>query len=65
MIPTLVHGVIDYVAVLGVEALSRLGFSPQVSGLLAGSARVHGLYSVATDYELGAGVTSHAWASRD
>lgn len=56
MIPTRVHAAIDWVAVLGVEMMGHCSlFSPQVRGLLKGSARVHAAYAAATDYELGLG----------
>lgn len=57
MIPTRVHAVIDWVAVVGVELMGRCGlFSRRVQDLLRSSARVHACYAAATDYELGAGL---------
>ena len=57
MIPTRVHAVIDWIAVVGVELMGRCGlFSPRVRDLFKGSARVHACYAAATGYELGAGV---------
>ncbi len=57
MIPTRVHGVIDWVAVVGVELMGQSDlFSRRVQGFFRGSARVHALYAAATDHELGAGV---------
>ena len=57
MIPTRVHAVIDWIAVLGVELMGRSGlFSRRVEDLFKSSARVHAVYAAATDYELGAGV---------
>ena len=55
--PTRVHGVIDWIAVVGVELMGRSRlFSRRVQDLFRGSARVHAVYAAAANYELGAGL---------
>jgi hypothetical protein len=57
MISTRSHAIIDWLAVLGVELLGRLGpLSRRVRALLKGSARLHAGYALATDYQLGLGL---------
>ena len=54
LIPTRVHGVLDYLTVGMLLSLPRLlGWSPRVTWLLSGSALFTLLYSLLTRYELG------------